>query len=134
MNPRRTLATAWRVLRQIRPRPAHDRACARRATAAADAHGRLLDCRPQAFQRVGPPLVGLFPFIVVFLVTSIAMPRERTSGTLERLMTPAAGEARSTRRLRVGIRRAGVRCRRSFAVGVGFGLLGLDATHGVLCS
>jgi ABC-2 type transport system permease protein len=39
------------------------------------------------FQQVGAPLLGLFPFITMFLVTSITMLRERTSGTLERLMT-----------------------------------------------
>lgn len=39
------------------------------------------------FQHVGGPLLGLFPFISMFLVTSITMLRERTSGTLERLMT-----------------------------------------------
>lgn len=39
------------------------------------------------FQQVGPPLLGLFPFITMFLVTSITMLRERTAGTLERLMT-----------------------------------------------
>jgi ABC-2 type transport system permease protein len=39
------------------------------------------------FERVGPPMVGLFPFITMFLVTSIAVLRERTSGTLERLMS-----------------------------------------------
>jgi len=39
------------------------------------------------FQTVGTPLLGLFPFITMFMVTSITMLRERTSGTLERLMT-----------------------------------------------
>jgi ABC-2 type transport system permease protein len=39
------------------------------------------------FQEVGTPLLGLFPFITMFLVTSITMLRERTTGTLERLMT-----------------------------------------------
>ena len=39
------------------------------------------------FQQVGTPLLGLFPFVTMFLVTSITMLRERTSGTLERLMT-----------------------------------------------
>jgi ABC-2 type transport system permease protein len=39
------------------------------------------------FQKVGTPMLGLFPFITMFLVTSITMLRERTSGTLERLMT-----------------------------------------------
>jgi ABC-2 type transport system permease protein len=39
------------------------------------------------FQRVGGPLLGLFPFMSMFLVSSITMLRERLSGTLERLMT-----------------------------------------------
>ena len=32
-------------------------------------------------------MLGLFPFIIMFLVTSVTMVRERTSGTLERLLT-----------------------------------------------
>jgi ABC-2 type transport system permease protein len=39
------------------------------------------------FQQVGGPLVGLFPFSTMFVITSITMLRERTTGTLERLMT-----------------------------------------------
>ena len=39
------------------------------------------------FDRLGAPMVGMFPFITMFLVTSISMLRERTTGTLERLMT-----------------------------------------------
>ncbi len=42
---------------------------------------------PEIFQKIGPPLLGLFPFISMFLITSVTMLRERTSGTLERLMT-----------------------------------------------
>ncbi|HEX7059941.1 MAG TPA: ABC transporter permease [Solirubrobacterales bacterium] len=45
------------------------------------------DANPAAFQSIGGPLVGLFPFITMFLVTSITMLRERTTGTLERLMS-----------------------------------------------
>jgi ABC-2 type transport system permease protein len=43
--------------------------------------------RPEIFQHVGAPLLGLFPFVSMFVVTSVTMLRERTSGTLERLMT-----------------------------------------------
>lgn len=43
--------------------------------------------RPEVFDRIGAPLLGLFPFVAMFLVTSITMLRERTTGTLERLMT-----------------------------------------------
>jgi ABC-2 type transport system permease protein len=39
------------------------------------------------FSHVAPKLLGIFPFLLMFLVTSIATLRERTSGTLERLMT-----------------------------------------------
>jgi ABC-2 type transport system permease protein len=43
--------------------------------------------RSEIFQRIGGPLLGLFPFVSMFVVTSITVLRERTSGTLERLMT-----------------------------------------------
>jgi ABC-2 type transport system permease protein len=39
------------------------------------------------FDRIGPQMLGIFPFIIMFLVTSVTMVRERTSGTLERLLT-----------------------------------------------
>ena len=43
--------------------------------------------QPETFDRVGLQLLGIFPFVTMFLVTSVAMLRERTSGTLERLLT-----------------------------------------------
>ena len=43
--------------------------------------------QPEVFDRVGLQLLGIFPFITMFLVTSVAMLRERTGGTLERLLT-----------------------------------------------
>jgi ABC-2 type transport system permease protein len=48
---------------------------------------QLFADRPEVFQDIGVPLLGLFPFISMFLVTSITMLRERTSGTLARLLT-----------------------------------------------
>ena len=42
---------------------------------------------PRTFDRVGLMMLAIFPFVVMFLVTSITMLRERTSGTLERLLT-----------------------------------------------
>jgi ABC-2 type transport system permease protein len=44
------------------------------------------------FDRIGAPLLGIFPFVVMFLVTSVATLRERTSGTLERLLTMPLGK------------------------------------------
>jgi ABC-2 type transport system permease protein len=46
----------------------------------------------QLFDQVALIMLGLFPFIIMFLVTSIAMLRERTSGTLERLFTTPVGK------------------------------------------
>jgi ABC-2 type transport system permease protein len=45
------------------------------------------------FDLIGAPLLGIFPFIVMFLVTSIATLRERQSGTLERLLSMPLGKA-----------------------------------------
>jgi len=47
----------------------------------------VFDTKPLLFDSVGGPLLALFPFTTMFLVTSVAMLRERTSGTLERLLT-----------------------------------------------
>ena len=41
---------------------------------------------PQVFQNVAGAMLGVFPMLVMFLITSVATLRERTSGTLERLM------------------------------------------------
>jgi ABC-2 type transport system permease protein len=48
---------------------------------------QLFEGREEVFQQIGVPMLGLFPLISMFLVTSITMLRERTSGTLERLLT-----------------------------------------------
>jgi ABC-2 type transport system permease protein len=45
------------------------------------------------FNTVGPRLMGLFPLILMFIITSITMLRERQSGTLERLMVGPTGKA-----------------------------------------
>jgi ABC-2 type transport system permease protein len=43
--------------------------------------------RPDIFDQIGLMLLGIFPFVSMFLVTSVAMLRERVSGTLERLLS-----------------------------------------------
>ena len=42
--------------------------------------------QPQLFQNVAGSLLGVFPMLVMFLITSVATLRERSNGTLERLM------------------------------------------------
>ncbi|HET7328320.1 MAG TPA: ABC transporter permease [Nocardioidaceae bacterium] len=44
------------------------------------------------FDRFGPPMLAMFPFIVMFLVTSVTTLRERSSGTLERLLSMPMGK------------------------------------------
>jgi ABC-2 type transport system permease protein len=44
------------------------------------------------FDALGPPLLALIPFIVMFLVTSVTTLRERSSGTLERLLAMPTGK------------------------------------------
>ena len=93
MTPRITLAVAGRVLTQLRR---DHRTLAMLL---------LLPCLlisllwwmfdatgPQVFDRLAPGLLAMFPFIVMFLVTSVTTLRERSSGTLERLLAMPMGK------------------------------------------
>ncbi|MFJ3958672.1 ABC transporter permease [Arthrobacter sp. NPDC090010] len=48
---------------------------------------------PRTFDRVGLVMLAIFPFLIMFLITSVTMLRERTSGTLERLLTTPLNKA-----------------------------------------
>jgi ABC-2 type transport system permease protein len=93
MNLARTLATAARVLRQL----AHDRRTIALMLVVPCVLLTLLryvyDAEPSAYDSIGASLLGIFPLITMFLVTSIATLRERTSGTLERLLVMPLGKA-----------------------------------------
>jgi ABC-2 type transport system permease protein len=82
-----TAATALRVLRQLRRDPRTVALIIVVPCVLVFLVDQLFVDRPQVFQQVGVPLLGLFPLISMFLVTSITMLRERTGGTLERLLT-----------------------------------------------
>jgi ABC-2 type transport system permease protein len=87
MSLRVTLATAARVLRQLR-RDHRTMAMIIVVPSVLLAIFRyVFDGQPATFDRVGAPMVGIFPLVIMFLITSIAMLRERTTGTLERLMS-----------------------------------------------
>jgi ABC-2 type transport system permease protein len=47
----------------------------------------MFEDTPRVFQGIALTMLGIFPFVIMFLITSIAMLRERTTGTLERLLT-----------------------------------------------
>ncbi len=46
----------------------------------------------QAFSATAPALLAVFPFAIMFIVTSVTTLRERTTATLERLMTMPIGK------------------------------------------
>ncbi|WP_299446590.1 ABC transporter permease [uncultured Phycicoccus sp.] len=93
MNARITLTTAARILRQLR---GDHRTVALMLVVPVVLLGLLawiyVDSPGDTFNRIGPSLLGVFPFVVMFVVTSIATLRERTSGTLERLLTTPLGK------------------------------------------
>lgn len=92
MSGRCTLATAARVLRQLR----RDRRTVVMLLVIPVALMALMSGvfagAGGAFQRVGVPLLGVFPMTSMFLVTAVTMQRERSSGTLERLMSTPIGK------------------------------------------
>lgn len=91
MNARITAATAARVLRQLR----HDHRTLGLLLVVPSVLMGLLAWVFEGsgtFDTVGAPLLGVFPFVVMFLVTSVATLRERTTGTLERLLTMPMGK------------------------------------------
>ncbi|MCU7824438.1 ABC transporter permease [Kitasatospora sp. DSM 101779] len=92
MNTRRTLATARRVLAQLRHDPRTLAMLLVVPCVLLTLLRYMYDGQPDTFDRIGPALLGIFPLLVMFLVTSVAMLRERTTGTLERLLTMPLGK------------------------------------------
>jgi ABC-2 type transport system permease protein len=87
VSARATFATAARVLGQLRRDPRTIALLLVVPVLLVTLLRYVLDGRPQTFDRIGGPLLGIFPFISMFIVTAVTMLRERTTGTLERLMT-----------------------------------------------
>ncbi|MFE9393413.1 ABC transporter permease [Streptomyces sp. NPDC006784] len=125
MNTARTFATARRVLRQL----AHDP----RTIALLLLVPVLLlvllyyvfDADRRSFDSIGASLLGIFPLVTMFLVTSIATLRERTSGTLERLLSMPLGKADLILGYALAFGALAV-VQASVATGVAVGLLDLD--------
>jgi ABC-2 type transport system permease protein len=92
VNLTRTLATAGRVLTQIRHDP---RTVALLIVVPSLLIGLVawIFTDTDVFSTIGPAMLALFPFIVMFLVTSITTLRERRTGTLERLLSMPLGRA-----------------------------------------
>ena len=93
MNPRITFAVTRRVLIQLR----RDRRTSVMLLVLPCVIMTLLwwmfQDRPAfGFGALAPALLALIPFIIMFLVTSVTTLRERTSGTLERLLAMPMGK------------------------------------------
>ncbi|GAB2771688.1 ABC transporter permease [Nocardioides salsibiostraticola] len=88
MSPRVTVAITVRVLAQLRRDPRTVMLLLAVPTLLITLMWWMFDATEgDTFNRIGPPLMAVFPFTVMFLVTSVTTLRERTSGTLERLLT-----------------------------------------------
>lgn len=87
MSPRNTLATARRILQQL----AHDHRTLALILLVPAILITILkyvfDTDSRIFDSIAPMILGIFPLIIMFVVTSIATLRERSGGTLDRLMT-----------------------------------------------
>ncbi len=92
MTASRTLSTALRVLNQLRRDP---RSVALMLVVPVVLIALLKWVywdEPGIFNHIGLPLLGIFPFVTMFLVTSVATLRERQTGTLERLLAMPMGK------------------------------------------
>ncbi|HVU59840.1 MAG TPA: ABC transporter permease [Candidatus Saccharimonadales bacterium] len=87
MSPRRTVATAGRVLAQLRHDPRTLALVFLVPCVLLVLVRYVFDGQQLVFNQFAPLVLGIFPLTVMFLVTSIATLRERTAGTLDRLMT-----------------------------------------------
>lgn len=87
MNGIRLFATAGRVLAQLRHDPRSIALMLIAPSLLVGLFAWLFSDQEGVFDQFGGPILALFPFIVMFLITSITTLRERRSGTLERLMT-----------------------------------------------
>jgi ABC-2 type transport system permease protein len=91
MNVTFALATARRILTQLR----HDHRTVALMVLVPSLLLVLLRFvfnTEQAFSAAAPALLAVFPFAIMFIVTSITTLRERTTATLERLMTMPIGK------------------------------------------
>ena len=87
MSLHKTLATSARVLRQLRHDPRTVALILIVPPILLTILKYAFQSEPQVFNHLAPMILGIFPLVIMFIVTSIATLRERTTGTLDRLMT-----------------------------------------------
>ncbi|HSD81445.1 MAG TPA: ABC transporter permease [Solirubrobacteraceae bacterium] len=126
MIGRATPATAARVLTQLRNDPRTIALLLLVPCVLVTLLRYVFDGRPAVFDMVAPPLLGIFPLIAMFLVTSITMLRERVGGTLERLMTMPLAKLDLLAGYALGFGMMAA-AQAALASLVAFGLLGVDS-------
>lgn len=87
MSPRKTLTTTGRVLRQLHHDPRTLGLIMMVPILLVTLLKYVFSGNRMLFNGIAPIILGIFPLLMMFLVTSISTLRERTSGTLDRLMT-----------------------------------------------
>ncbi len=87
MSLRKTSATAMRVLQQLLHDPRTLALVLLVPVVLLTILKYAFQNQPVVFDSLAPTILGIFPLIVMFIVTSIATLRERKIGTLDRLMT-----------------------------------------------
>jgi ABC-2 type transport system permease protein len=87
VNAQRTIATARRVLVQLRGDPRTVVMLLVVPVVLMTLLKYAFDSSVLIFNHIAPILIAIFPFVLMFLITSVSMLRERTSGTLERLLS-----------------------------------------------
>src|SRR5699024_12335524 len=90
----------------------------------------MFDSDGPTFQRVALAMLGIFPFVLMFVVTSIAMLRDRSSGTLERLMTTPIGKLDILFGYGIAVALAAAG-QGALATALAYWLLGLDPARGL---
>jgi len=132
ITPRITFAVAARVLTQLRRDP---RTIALMLVVPCVLISLLWwmfqDTFGDPFNRFGPALIAMFPFTVMFLVTSVTTLRERSSGTLERLLAMPMGKLDFLLGYAIAFGLVAA-LQAVLAVTVSVGLLGLDIEGSVL--
>ena len=89
---RATVATMYRILRQLSHDPRTIALIFVVPCVLMALLRWLFDENDRLFSQVAPALLGVFPFVIMFIITSITTLRERTTGTMERLMAMPIGK------------------------------------------
>lgn len=93
MSGRKIIATAVRVLSQLRHDPRTIALIVVVPPILLTLLRYVFQGEPQLFHSIAPMLLGIFPMMMMFLISSIVTLRERSNGTLTRLMTMPVSKA-----------------------------------------